>query len=230
MGSVVAAAGVGLLIYSATKVWALALLVAVTCVFMPYWRVQSLAKARRKRLRALWPDAVDYILSGVRAGMDLPQTLVSLAEHGPVELRPYLEQFSRDYGVSGSLVTALELLKQRLADPVADRVIAALLLAREVGGGELSELLAALSQMLRADMRTRAEIEARASVTVNGARLAVVAPWVVLLLMATRPEGRQAYASTGGTMVMIFGAAVTAVAYQIMLKVGALPSEKRVLL
>ena len=45
-----------------------------------------------------------------------------------------------------------------------------------------------MSQFMRQDLRTRGELEARQSWTVNGARLAAAAPWVVLALLSSRPE------------------------------------------
>ena len=44
----------------------------------------------------------------------------------------------------------------------------------------------------------RAELRARQSWIVNAARLGVVAPWIVLLMLATRPEGAAAYNSPAG--------------------------------
>ena len=53
-------------------------------------------------------------------------------------------------------------------------------MAREVGGTDLGRLLRTLSAFLREDARTRAELETRQGWTVNAARLAVAAPWIVL--------------------------------------------------
>jgi tight adherence protein B len=86
--------------------------------------------------------------------------------------------------VTGRFGESLDRLKERLADPVGDRVVEGLRVAREVGGGELGRLLRNLSGYLREDVRTRGELESRQAWTVNGARLAVAAPWLVLLFMS----------------------------------------------
>ena len=83
--------------------------------------------------------------------------------------------------------------------------------------------------MLREDLRTRGELEARQSWTVNGARMAVAAPWVVLLLLATRPEAADAYDSPLGVVVLAVGAASSALAYWLMMRIGRLPEEQRVM-
>jgi tight adherence protein B len=186
--------------------------------------------ARRAREHAaLWPDAVDNLASAVRAGLSLPEALMQLGERGPAGLRAPFRQFGRDYQATGRFHESLDLLKARLADPVGDRVVEALRIAREVGGGDLGRMLRALSGFLRDDLRTRGELESRQSWTVNGARLAVGAPWAVLLFMCFQGDVIERFATTTGLVVLGSGAAVCVVAYRLMLWIGRLPSEKRIL-
>ena len=120
-------------------------------------------------------------------------------------------------------------MKQRLADPTGDRVVEALRIARDVGGGDLGRMLRALSGFLREEGRTRGELEARQSWTVNAARLAVAAPWVVLAAMSLQPKVVARYATGTGAVVLVGGAVVCVVAYRLMLWLGRLPEERRVL-
>jgi tight adherence protein B len=102
-------------------------------------------------------------------------------------------------------------------------------LAREVGGTDLGRLLRTLSGFLREDARTRAELETRQGWTVSAARLALAAPWVVLGMLALRPETVAAYDSAPGVAVLAGGAAVSFTAYRVMVRIAQLPSEERVL-
>jgi len=61
----------------------------------------------------------------------------------------------------------------------------------------------------------------------NSARLGVAAPWVVLALLATRPEAALAYNTAMGAMVVIAGLGLSIVAYQLMLGLGRIPAERR---
>ena len=81
---------------------------------------------------------------------------------------------------------------------MGDRVVEALRIARDVGGGDLGRVLRALSGFLRDDARTRSELEARQAWVVNGARLAAGSPWVVLLVLSFQPEVIQRYRSAAG--------------------------------
>ena len=219
----------GLLVGTATGVPPVAACFAVIGGCLPLWMVRMRARRRRASLRDLWPDAVDNIASAVRAGLALPEALIQLGQRGPIELRPAFVAFALDYRTTGRFHDCLDELKDRLSDPVGDRLVESLRLAREVGGSDLGGLLRTLSTFLREDARTRAELETRQSWTVNAARLAVAAPWVVLAMLCTRPESIQAYRSPTGSVVLIAGSLLTMAAYRVMITIGRLPEDQRVL-
>lgn len=204
-----------------------AVIAAVIAANAPILLLRRRAAGRQRLLRACWPEAVDSLASGVRAGMSLPEAVGDLARHGPGPLRPAFADFAVEYRATGSFAAALSLLQDRLADPVADRVVASLRIAREVGGSDLGVVLRTLSAMLRDDVRTRGEIEARQSWTIAAARMAVAAPWLTLALLCTRPEAVRAFGTTAGAVVLMVAAALSFVAYRIMLRIGRLPAEQR---
>ena len=120
-----------------TQVAPVAFCFALLAGYTPVAVLRSRAQRRRHGRRELWPDAVDHIASAVRAGLALPEALAQLSVRGPEELRPAFAQFAHDYRTSGDFQTSLDDLKDRLADPVADRLVESLRLAREVGGTDL---------------------------------------------------------------------------------------------
>lgn len=215
--------------WATTGVVPVAVCFAVIAGYAPLAVVRGRARRHRMLLRDLWPDAVDNIASGVRAGLALPEALAQLAVRGPEPLRPAFAAFADDYRVTGRFGDCLDRLKAQLADPVGDRLVESMRLAREVGGSDLGRLLRTLSSFLREDARTRDEMETRQSWTVNAARLAVAAPWVVLATMATRPASLQPFGTPLGAVVLASGAVVTVIAYQLMMRIGRLPEERRVL-
>ena len=197
-----------------------------------YLPVAVVGWRRRKRsdeLRDLWPDVVDNLGSAVRAGLSLPEALTQLGTRGPEQLRGAFTRFGEDYRATGRFGESLDRLKDALADPVADRIVESLRVAREVGGSDLGRLLRTLSAFLRDDARTRAELQSRQAWTVNAARLAVAAPWVLLALLSLRPQAVAAYNSPAGVVVLLGGAGLCIVAYRVMMRVGRLPREERVL-
>ncbi len=207
----------------------------IAAVFGAFGALGPLLLVRRRRtqrsveLREVWPEAVDNLASGVRAGLSLPEALSQLGVRGPDQLRSAFRRFGVDYRASGRFGESLDRLKAALADPVGDRVVEALRMAREVGGTDLGRLLRTLSSFLREDARTRAELETRQGWTVNAARLALCAPWALLLLLSTRSDAVQAYDTAAGAVVLLGGGATSFVAYRVMLRIAKLPDERRVL-
>jgi tight adherence protein B len=226
-------AGLGLVV--AAGLWAIsgavvpALAIGLVASVLPVLILRSAARRRTTEMREVWPEAVDHINSAIRAGLSLPEALSQLGQKGPEELRPAFVEFAVDYQASGDFSSSLDRLKVRLSDPVGDRIVEALRLTRDVGGTDLGSLLRTLSAFLREDARTRSELEARQSWTVNAARLALCAPWIVLALMSTRPEAAQSYDTPTGLLIIVVGAAVSLVAYRVMLLIARLPQDERVL-
>lgn len=213
--------------FALVPVAALAIALAIVAAATPAVVVDWRARAYRRSAAVVWPDAVDQLVSAIRSGLALPDAVAALASVGPAPTRAAFDAFARDYRAAGSFTVAIDELKGRLADPVADRILETLRMAREVGGTELTAVLRALGTYLRQERAIRSEVEARQSWLRNAARLGVAAPWVVLLLLATRPEAAAAYNSAAGSVVILAGLAVSIVAYRVMIGIGRLPEERR---
>ena len=162
---------VALVFYAVSRSWPIACCFALFAAWLPISILRWRAKKRSALLRQLWPDVVDHLRSAIRAGLPLPEALIQLGEKGPDELRHVFREFGADYRAGGQFDASLNKLKHRLADPVADRIVEALRLTREVGGSDLGKLLGTLAEFLRESARTRSELEARQSWTVNAAAL-----------------------------------------------------------
>ncbi len=219
----------GLVVQAVSRTWPVSSAFAILAGYLPIAVLSGRARRRQRELAEVWPEAVDNLASAVRAGMSLPEALAQLAVRGPEPLRQAFAAFAVDYQVTGRFAESLDRLKERLADPVGDRVVEGLRIAREVGGGELGRLLRSLSGYLRDDARTRSELESRQAWAVNGARLAVAAPWLVLLMLSFQREVISRYASGAGVVVLALGGACCLLAYRLMVRVGRLPEERRIL-
>ena len=218
---------------SAATVWLVTALPSVTILaavfgaLSPVGWLRSRARSLRRSRRALWPDVCDLLVASVRAGMSLPESVASLSSSAPLALRPAFERFAADLAASGHFESAILRLKAALADPASDRIIETLRMARQVGGTELTAVLRSLSGSVRADCALRGEVEARQSWIRGAAVLGVVAPWLVLALLATRPEGARAYGSPEGVLLVVVGAGVSIIAYRLMMRLGRLPEPQR---
>ena len=183
------------------------------------WERRRRAQQRRQRVQA-WPALLDDVTSAVRAGMTLPEALTRAGRQSPMsaEWQVFDDVFRR----TGDFTAAVTALRARVADPVFDQLAQALIVTREVGGTDLTSVLRALGGFVRDELHLRGELEARQSWTVNSARMAVAAPWVVLLMLATRPATIAAYSQLGGVLLLLGVAASSAVAYVAMLRIARL--------
>lgn len=223
IGSLASAA----LSFAIVPVGVIALIAGVATLALPVAMVQWRARSRRRAARVLWPDIVDHLVSAVRSGLALPDSVVTLAHTGPAPTREAFAGFEQDYRATGNFGISVDALKDRLADPVADRILETLRMSREVGGRELTTVLRNLASYLRQESAIRKEVEARQSWVLNAARLGVAAPWIILVLLATRPEAAAAYNTAGGVLLIVGGLVVTAIAYRLMLALGRFPEERR---
>lgn len=232
-GLTLTSVGLGLLVgvsfYLLTLTWSVSLAFALICGAAPVVLVRQRVHRRRAELRELWPDVVDNLASAIRAGMSLPDALGQLGARGPAALRRPFARFADDYRSTGQFSESLDLLKHRLADPTGDRIVESLRIAREVGGSDLGKLLRTLSVFLREELRVRAELETRQGWVANAAKLAVAGPWILLALLSLRSTSIQAYQQPAGVLVLLVGAAVSLLAYWLMVRLGRLPDDARVL-
>lgn len=225
--SFVAAVLCGAIAFALVSVAAIGIAAGVVGLFLPLLVVNWRAAARRRSNRVVWPDIVDHLVSAVRSGLALPDSVVALAHTGPTFTRGAFLGFEAQYRRTGNFALCLDELKVSLADPIADRILETLRMSREVGGSELTTVLRNLAAYLRQDAAIRAEVEARQSWVMNAAKLGVAAPWVILLLLASRPEAAAAYNTSVGVGVIVGGLVVSVVAYRIMLGIGRMPEERR---
>lgn len=217
----------GALAFLLSGIAVLGLLGIAVGALLPWQLVRWRAQQRRRAYRDVWPDAVDHLVASVRSGLGLAEALEQLVVAGPAPLRDEFTVFQRRYHATGSFGHAIDETKDRLADPTADRLLETLRMAREVGGSELVTVLRALGRYLRDEQAIRHEVAARQSWVINAARLGVVAPWLVLLMLSTRPEAAAAYNTAAGALVILSGLAASIVAYRLMIALGRIPEDGR---
>ncbi len=192
--------------------------------------ILSRRKAEKLRLsmQALWPEILDHIISGLQSGLSLAQTLASLGKRGPERTKPIFLQFHYDLIAGVDFETALLKIKAIFGDPLADQVCEVLRFAKGSGSRDTALTLRTLADFMRSDLAVRSEISAKHGWIKNSAGLAAVAPWLLLIILATQPSTVAAYSSSSGIAILIVGVLLTGIAYAWMAKVGKLPQAPRV--
>lgn len=216
-----------LVAHALVRIPVVTLLAGVVGLVAPMLIVRARARRVRRTRHSLWPDVVDHIVALVRSGASIPGALAALAESGPAPLRPDFASFAADYRATADPDGSFDRLKERLGDPVGDRLIEVLRMARDVGGSDLVAVLRETAAALRAEQTIRQEVSARQSWVRNSAILGAAAPWIILILLVTRADAAAAYRTPAGAAVIVVGIAVTALAYTLMSALGRLREDGR---
>lgn len=194
---------------------------------IPVITLSATRDARRTKARAVWPDIIDSIRGSLRSGSTLAESVTSASVMVPRDWKGSWSQLESDLRRGSDVESALRRLQRALADSVADRVVEAICIAREFGGSELPQVLTELARSVRREQSMRDEVHARQSWVRHAATLGVVSPWIVLALLASRPENREAYSSALGTVLIIASAGATVVAYFVMSALGTVREKPR---
>jgi tight adherence protein B len=183
---------------------------------------------RRAALQLALIEAMSQLRDSIRIGFAVQASMVALAETGPGVLRPEFAGLVR-HMQSDRFDRALVALRERLADPMVDLFVAALLASEETGARNLSDVLDRLTQAMRGELQAQQEIRAYQARTVAAARIIAAAPVAALILIRELwPRYFDAFAGMGQLwLVAVF--VLIALGYGGMLSMTRLPGESRVL-
>ena len=194
----------------------------------------AMYRERRRRLRDTARDAWPYLIEEIRLqtgalGRSIPVALLEAGRKAPTEpMRKAFEEANRTWLLTTSFQRATDVLKQMLADPTADVVVETLLVAHEIGGGDLEGRLASLVEDRRTDLRNRHEARSRQA-GVRFARWFVLGvPAGMALVGLAIGEGRVAYSSVGGQIAVVIGIVLTGACWLWANVIMALPEPLRV--
>lgn len=176
-----------------------------------------------------WPKFLDSIHSSAWAGASLEQAILDSISVAPAKLSWALLEFEKDQSSGLTFGTSLDNLKARLANPIADRFIEITRLASNSGGRGYLNALRAQALQLRLENATWNEIQVKQNWILGTAKLAVLAPWLVLVLLGMRPETAVAFQTEMGIAVLAIGLVASLMAYRLIRTLGALPARVRIL-
>ena len=184
---------------------------------VPRWLLAFLKKRREAKFLHGFPDAVDVIVRGIKAGLPLLDCLKIIANEAPEPVKGEFRTIVETQTIGMPIGEACAKLYERIPLPEAN-FFGIVIAIQQKAGGNLSEALGNLSRVLRDRKRMKAKIqamsmEAKASAAIIGALPIVVMLLVWLTspgyidLLWTHPTGRLMLAASGvwmtiGVMVM----------------------------
>lgn len=185
---------------------------AVGGLGLPNWFVNFMRKRRIAKFIEEFPNAIDVIIRGVKAGLPLGDCLRVIASEAAEPVRGEFRQIIETQSVGMPLGEAIERLATRVPMPETN-FFAIVISIQQKSGGNLSEALTNLSRVLRDRKKMKAKIkavsaEAKASAAIIGSLPFAVATLVYLTapsyisVLWTNPTGRMVMAVCGLWMVV----------------------------
>jgi len=146
------------LIYLRTGVIVLALLIGLLLSGSPIFYVLAKRKQRFSRFEQALPEAIDLIVSALRAGHSLVSALGLVADESPDPIGPEFKICFDEQNYGLDLRTAMDNLVARV--PLQDlRIIVTAILIQRSSGGNLAEVLDKAAYLVRERFRLRRQVQ-----------------------------------------------------------------------
>lgn len=157
-------------------------------ILVPHVIISIIRRRRLKKLESAFPDAIDTIVRGVRAGRPLADCLTIVASDSEDPIKSEFHQTVEDGMIGVPIDEAVERLANRIPLPEVN-FFAIVISIQKQTGGSLTETLSNLSTLLRARRQFRNKVktmssEAKASAGIIGSLPIAVA----LILQFVSPD------------------------------------------
>jgi tight adherence protein B len=155
---------------------------------LPLWILRYLKKRREKRFLAGFPDAVDLIVRGIKAGLPLVDCLKVIASEAPEPVRGEFRAIVETQTIGMPIGEACVRLYDRIPLPEAN-FFGIVISIQQKAGGNLSEALGNLSRVLRDRKKMQGKIQAMSMEAKASATIIAILPLAVMLLVyLTSPQ------------------------------------------
>lgn len=196
---------------------------------VPLLTARTRRAQHRSAGREAWPRMIEELrVLTTAVGRSIPQALFEVGRRAPAVMRPAFDAAQREWLLSTDFERTLAVLKVRLADATADSVCETLLIAHEVGGSDIDRRLAALVEDRIVDLEGRKDAAAKQAGAKFARAFVVVVPLGMAGVGLTIGEGRAAYASSSGQLVVVTAIALIAVCWGWAGRLLRLPEAERV--
>ena len=203
---------------------------AVTCVLAQALdSFKTKMRAEQLKQNQDWPKYLDSIHSAAWSGKSLTQALLDSRAVAPRSMVWAITEFEKDQAAGLGFEDSLANLKTRLSNPIADRFIEITRLAALSGGSGYLSAIRSQALQLRLENANWNEIAVKQNWVLSSAKLAVLAPWLVLVLLSMKPETSGAFQTETGLIVLALGLVASLLAFRLIRFLGAIPERKRIL-
>jgi tight adherence protein B len=175
---------------------------------LPLWLLKFLKKRREGKFLNSFPDAVDIIVRGIKAGLPLLDSMRIITTDAPEPLKSEFRAILETQTVGIPIGEACGKLYERIPVPEAN-FFAIVIAIQQRAGGNLSEALGNLSRVLRERKKMKAKIQAMSMEAKASAFIIACLPLAVMMLVyITSPQYIELLWTTTTGRIMLVGCAI----------------------
>lgn len=134
----------------------------MTSYLFAYWQINRRIKKRNQAFLNYFPDALDMIVRSVRSGYPLNSAIRMVADNTQAPVSTEFKQVADEIAYGSTLIEAMQRLSYRINEQDVRFFVIVLTVQQDVGGN-LSEVLNNLSNIIRKRKYLRMKIKALAS-------------------------------------------------------------------
>jgi tight adherence protein B len=224
----VSVAFLGIVVSIITKVFVIAPVSLAVAILLPGILLNQRKTKMQDQKMQQWTLLIDDLTSGVRAGLTISEALAQALQNCEEPLRSDFQEAILEINRSGQVSKVIAIIKNQITDTVGVATLKILQVVLKTGANDLATSLSILSNSSRENHNLIQELKAKQSWVLNGARISVISPWLVLLALWTQESVRNAYQNLIGQLILILVAVVGLFGYLVMKRIGRIDVFRKI--
>lgn len=217
LATIIGGAGLGMVLGSPIFVVVFAVIGAV----LPFLWVKRRQRRRLEAFQAQLPDAIDMLVSAMKAGYSFQAAMNFIGQETPAPLGPEFARFYEEQRLGIDVRSALLSLQTRVDSMDLKMFVTAVLVQRE-SGGNLGEVLANISDIMRERFALEGELETLTAESRLSARILAALPVLVFLgMFALNPSFmRPMLQQAAGQAMLVLALVSVGLGYLVMVRIS----------
>jgi tight adherence protein B len=198
-----------------------AIIGAVVGATIPFIWLRIRKAKRLKLFQEQLPEAIDMLVSAMKAGYSFQAAMKFIGEEVPAPLGPEFARFYEEQRLGMEVRTAILQLQDRVDSLDLKMFCTAVLIQRETGGN-LGEVLDKISSLMRERAALKGEIETLVAESKLSARILGVLPFFVFAVVNLLNPGfmRPMLQTNSGPWIMFAAALTVGFGYWVMMRIA----------
>lgn len=217
-----------LLLFLLTGIPALAACLGLLLLAAGLEVIRVIANSRAAAFEKLWPQVFDSFQNATQSSISLSEQLEYLAQHGPIRLRNNFAQLGYELDRGEEIQVALARFRSSFGSRHADFLALLIELSEELGSNSMAKTWESAATELRSEQAIFGQVLAKQGWVLGSAKISLVAPWLIALVLIQLEQNKQAFATELGALVLVLGLALSTLAYFFVNRLAKLSMPHRI--